>query len=274
MRSGKLRAILTVGLMLKALALLAVVAWPLFSSQPEPAEAQEAKPAAASAKPATPQAKAPAATKADPSAPAKAAADPAQAPEPGEKEAAVEGGVDQRVLSLLEQQRAELAVEKIRIERERKDLEALRNEVNQRVEELKRVQAALDDLVGAERQKRKERVQQLVKVLANMKPAAAAAVVTRLDDQMAVEIFQLLQSRIAGQVMANLEPKQAARIGVLLARHKETQEAGALATQAAGDLAPAAPAAPAPAAPPEAAPEAPAAPAAPAAPTGRQQPKR
>jgi flagellar motility protein MotE (MotC chaperone) len=66
-----------------------------------------------------------------------------------------------------------------------------------------------------------------------MRPEPAARVVEKLDDQMAVEIFKLMQGRLAGKVMANLNPQQAARIGALLTKDKESKKAARLAREAA-----------------------------------------
>ena len=126
-----------------------------------------------------------------------------------------------------------MALKQAQVERERKDLEKLREEVNTRIAELKKVQTVLEQLVSTEQSQRRKRLQQLVKVLSNMRPPSAAAVVEKLDDQMAVEIFDLMQSRMAGKVMGNLKPEQAARISELLARRKEAQKAAQIAGQAA-----------------------------------------
>lgn len=140
---------------------------------------------------------------------------------------------DPALMRLLEQKRDELAQQEERIAQERRDLENLRGEVNQRISELKKVQMALEELVSAEKQQRRKRIQQLVKVLGNMRGEAAAAVVEKLDDQMAVEIFKLMNSRTAGKVMAALKPTNAARISALLAREQKSKDAAKLAGQAA-----------------------------------------
>ena len=191
---------------------------------------------------------------------AEAAKEPAQEKPPA--------GVDPRVMALIDQQRERLALEKAELERERQELTKLKADVTKRVEELKKVQTALEALVKAEQKKRKERVMQLVKVLGNMRPASAGAVVAKLDDRMAVEVFRLMQSRIAGKVMAALEPGQAARISKKLARDKETRAAERMAEEAAeaAEAARQAPPAATPAKAPKAKPKAPAAkPKAPAA---------
>lgn len=140
---------------------------------------------------------------------------------------------DPTLMKLIEQKRVEMSQEEARLAVERQELEKLRKEVDGRIAELKKVQEALNQLITTEKKQRRERIQRLVKVLSNMRGPAAAAVVEKLDDQMAVEIFSLMQSRQAGKVMSNLKPEQAARIGELLARRKASQKAAKLAGQAA-----------------------------------------
>lgn len=155
---------------------------------------------------------------------------------------------DPRILSLIEQKRAELEQEEDRLARQRQELEKLQLEINGRIDELKKVQNALEELVKVEQNQREDRLRQLVKTLTNMKPASAGAVIAKLDDQMAVDIFARMPSRTAGAVMAALKPEQAARIGEMLTRNKESQKTARIAEEAAASGAqppPAAPAAPA-----------------------------
>lgn len=143
------------------------------------------------------------------------------------------GQFDPRIIQLIEQKRADLAVEESRLAHERQELEKLREEVGGRIDELKKVQGVLEDLVKAEQNQRAERVQQLVKVLSNMKADAAGAVVAKLDDQMAVDVFSKMPPRTSGKVMATLPPEQAARIGELLTRQQQAREAAKLTGAAA-----------------------------------------
>jgi len=237
MRIFRLQTLLTVGLAAKALALVLalVLAWPLlWPAEVTPVQAQEKKQPPAGEQPA-PQKKAEPKDAAEkPAADQKQAAEGEAADQEAAAEKPAEPSFDPRVLALIEQEKEQVALEKERLAREREDLLKLRKEVDARIAELKKVQDALAKLVAAERKKRRQRVLQLVKVLSNMRPPSAAAVIEKLDDQMAVEIFSLMQSRIAGKVMAQIKPDKAARISVLLARRKETQKAAALARQAAG----------------------------------------
>lgn len=225
MKLSRLEAVFTLGLLVKAGALLTalLVAWPLFSSEPAVVQAQEKKQAAAEEKP-----KQENEPKAQEGENAQKPAQPAQ-----QEKTEQPDETDPRVVQLLQERRTQIDLEAERLANQRKELEALRKEVEERVAELRKVQTALEELVAAEQKQRRQRIQQLVKVLSNMRAPSAAAVVEKLDDQMAVEIFKIMQSRTAGKVMAALPPKRAAEISALLARQQQTKKAGQLAGEAA-----------------------------------------
>lgn len=227
MKLMRLETIFTLGLAAKAGAVLValVLAWPIISAQTQTVQAQEKKDPQAKEQ----KAKAPGADK------MQNAGQAGAKPAPGAPAAAPSPELDSRVVRLLEERRAKLALEEERLARQRKDLETMRAQVEERLGELRKVQEALEQLVATEQKQRRKRVLQLVKVLSNMRPASAAAVVEKLDDQMSVEIFKLMQSRQAGKVMAAMPPRQAARIGAKIAEQKKTQKAGKLARQAAGE---------------------------------------
>jgi flagellar motility protein MotE (MotC chaperone) len=268
MRKNKmsLRTLLGLGLAVKLTALVLALAlnWPQLSQGPEPvvagiqpqktiAKAQvQSQPAAPDEAPGQSQeqpqqmaqAQQPAKADTPTDAPEQSAqpdqaedAPPAESGQAGE--AAGGGGqpgqdeMNSKVIELVEQKQQQLALEEERIAREREELLKLRNEVNRRIDELKKVQASLEQLVSTERQERRKRILQLVKVLSNMRADAAGAVVAKLDDQMAVEIFSYMQSRQAGKVMSALTPDKAARVSLLLTRKQEAEEAARLAGDAA-----------------------------------------
>ncbi|MCA1905768.1 MAG: hypothetical protein LDL11_04150, partial [Desulfarculus sp.] len=210
------------GLVAKAGALVLALAWALWLGlAPDPGA--QTGPALAQAQEAPPDkpAEAP---------PAETAAEPAPA-EPG---APVQ--FDPRLIQLIEQKRADLAAREAALAKEREQIEKLKADAMARIDELKKVQAALEELIKAEQDKREERIQQMVKLLANMRPDAAGAVVAKLDDQMAVDIFSRMQPRIAGKVMAALEPARAARIGEVLTHQRQAREAAAMAREAAANV--------------------------------------
>lgn len=221
------RTVLTMGLAVKLMAVIIALflAWPLVNSAPQLAVAQEKA--------------APEDQKNDPAGEQKDDAvdkdqnkdEEEEDEEPLPEKPAPES--NPALINLIETKRAQLAEQESRLAQDRQDLEALRTEVNKRIAELKKVQKALEALVKDEQKQRRSRVRQLVKVLSNMRGPQAAAVVEKLDDQMAVEIVSMMQSRKAGALMSNLTPDQAARISELLARQQAASQAGRLASDAA-----------------------------------------
>ena len=216
----RLETLLTLGLAAKALALALalVLAWPLVEAAVEPVQAQEE-----AQKEQAGEEKAP------------AEGQEGKEGQEGQEEAAKQPeppAFDPQVIALIEQKREEIKLEEERLAQQKADLQRLKEEVDKRIAEYKKVQVALEELVKTEQKKRRERIMQLVKVLSNMRPESAAAVVEKLDDQMAVDIFKLMQSRMAGKVMGNLKPRQAARISEMLAQYQQAQQAGALAERA------------------------------------------
>lgn len=217
MRLVRLQTVLSVGLAVKVLALLLaiIITGPEVAVGPVEVAAQVKAPAA------TPAAAKPAARQATP--PPMPAATVNDRPQ----------SYDPRLIKLMEARQQEIAREEARLARERKELQKLRAEVSRRIAELKKVQVVLEKLVKDEKTKREARIRQLVKVLSNMRPDAAAAVVAKLDDRMSVEIFSRMQSRQAGKLMAALKPIQAARISILLTKQQEARQAAQVAAKAA-----------------------------------------
>lgn len=211
MKLLKLQRVLSVGLAIKVLALLLAILFtgPQFTAGPEKVAAQTAKAAPSAAQPPTVPTLPPEAFDGQPR------------------------SYDPRLIKLMDDRQKEIAREEERLARERQELEKLKKEVAGRIAELKKVQAVLEELVATEKGQRQARILKLVKVLSNMRPDAAAKVITKLDDQMSVEIFSRMGARQAGKVMAALDPRKAARISVLLTRQQEADKAAKVAAEAA-----------------------------------------
>lgn len=222
MKLKMLERILTIGLIIKVAALLlaVVISGPSLTYGPTVAGAQEQQ--QEEARPEGDTAEATEAAEGEKAEGEATEAPPSQATQ-----------YDPRLIELLENKQKSLALEEERIQRERQELENLRKDVNERIDQLKKVQAALDDMIDKQNKQRQERITQLVKVLSNMRPQPAADVITKLDINMAVEVFRRMQSRTAGKVMAALKPDKAARISTLLTQQEKAAKAAQVAKEAA-----------------------------------------
>ncbi len=224
MKLKMMERILTVGLILKVVALLlaVVISGPELSYGPAVVAAQEAEKTEEAAKAEEGEAKEGEAKQGE-----------AKEGEAQEEPPSQAAKYDPRLIELLEKKQQSLALEEERIQRERQELESLRKDVNNRIEQLKKVQAALDDMIDKQNQQRQERITQLVKVLSNMRPEPAAEVISKLEINMAVEVFRRMQSRTAGKVMASLKPEKAAQISTLLTQQEKAANAAKVAKEAA-----------------------------------------
>lgn len=165
--------------------------------------AQEAKPA--------PAQKQPAPKKTD-QAPAKPGqADQKQA-QPQAKPAPTPSPLEVKGQQQLEAERAKLAAERTALEKKRQELTALQTEVAAQMATLEKLRKEFLQQVEAEKQRQNKRIKHLVGLYSNMKPAAAAAVIEKLDEDIAVEIFRQMRGREAGKILANVKPELASKI--------------------------------------------------------------
>ena len=183
MKLKMLQRILTLGLILKVAALLlaVVVSGPELTYGPAVVAAQEAE-------------------KTEEAAKAEEGGGEAKEGEAKEEPPSQAPQYDPRLIELLEKKQQSLALEEERIQRERQELgkPAQRTSITES-SSLKKVQAALDDMIDKQNKQRQERITQLVKVLSNMRPEPAAEVIAKLEINMAVEVFRRMQSRDGGQ---------------------------------------------------------------------------
>jgi len=195
---------------------------------PEAAQAQSAEekpqPPAQAAKPGPSQpaaqpAQAPQAAAAKPG--KEQPAQPASAPQteaPAQTKAGAEklSPAQLELLRGIEEQKRSLAAQEVALERRRTELEALQTDVDQKIETLKKLKAEFELQMAAEEKRHNERLKHLVGVYSNMKPQAAAAVMEKLDDEIAVQIFRQMRGRDAGKILANINPTRASRLSEML----------------------------------------------------------
>jgi flagellar motility protein MotE (MotC chaperone) len=138
----------------------------------------------------------------------------------------------------LEDKKALLAAEEARLNLERQSMEQLRSDIEDRLAELKQVQAAMEavanisgqqaeaiDEIKTSLEERQAKVLQVSKIIGQMKPAAGASVITMLRNDLAVEVVSKLSPRIAGRIMNAMPPEKAAIISALMASQNKVAAA-------------------------------------------------
>jgi flagellar motility protein MotE (MotC chaperone) len=137
---------------------------------------------------------------------------------------------------LLEWER-KLKAREERIKTREKALESLEKEIQDRMAEIEKTRQQLAELVERneavvkeQKELREGRIQHLVAAYKGMRPEAAGNLVNNLEDDVAVAILSAMPGRSAGQILANVDPKKAARLTKAISERK-TQAAAETGSQ-------------------------------------------
>lgn len=193
-------------------------------------------------------------------APPPAAAAPATSPAPAPAPAAQQGELSRsevEVLQSLSQRRTALDAREQEIATREGLLAAAEKRVEERIAELKSIEAQITTLLGARDAEEEKQLAALVKTYETMKPAEAARIFERMEQGLLVQLTGRMKPARIAPVMAQMDPAKAKELTVALANRLTLP-----AAQTAQAVPETAPEADAPVA------ETPAPEAAPAAPTG------
>ncbi len=106
--------------------------------------------------------------------------------------------------------------EKIRVEEER--LKTLKGEVEKRIAEFGSLRADLDKIYSDIKSAKESNMKDIAKIYENMPAEEAATRLEQLEDDLAVRLLKSMNSRIAGKVLAFVEPAKAAKLTEVLGK--------------------------------------------------------
>jgi flagellar motility protein MotE (MotC chaperone) len=135
------------------------------------------------------------------------------------------------VLEGLEEKRAAIAMDQERLDQEKKRLETFKEEIDEKLAKLDALKQQIDaDLARIEQKKTEQEIQKqaafdakmnrLVKMYSGMKPKKAAAIVDKMDIEVAKQIFSRMGETSAGQILAFVDSERAAKISERIAFKK------------------------------------------------------
>ncbi|ACN16782.1 conserved hypothetical protein [Desulforapulum autotrophicum HRM2] len=136
------------------------------------------------------------------------------------------------VLKGLEEKRAAIAEDQERLEQEKKRLEKFKEEIDEKLEALGTLKQQIqDDLAKLDQRKTEQELESqaafdakmntLVKVYSGMKPKKAAAIVDKMDIEVAKQIFSRMRETSAAQILAFVDSEKAAKISERIAFKKK-----------------------------------------------------
>ena len=122
----------------------------------------------------------------------------------------------ERVMVLLERQRRVLERREATVATKEADLRAAEEQVTVRLDELGALREEIRGLLEELDEERAARVNRLVKMLENMRPAQAAAILEGTPDEIALETLMNMNQAKAGRALAAMDPVNAARLAEAL----------------------------------------------------------
>jgi flagellar motility protein MotE (MotC chaperone) len=178
---------------------------------------QAANPPAPAAAPPAPAAPAPAAAPAaapGPNAPANAA--PSQ-----EQDVTNLSGSEIEVLQQLAGRRAEIEKRSSELDRREAVLKAAEERIDAKIQEMKKLQASIQQAIGQYDDQEAKRIDNLVKVYETMKPQEAARIFEQLDMPTMIGLVERMNTRKLAPVLAQMNPVRAKMVTDELAKRRK-----------------------------------------------------
>jgi len=140
----------------------------------------------------------------------KAAPPKTSEPETGGQEALTD--TERRILLSLMERKRQLDERDTMLNQREEQLRLLRDNIQQQVTELKRLQKEIEASMDAKRQLDAENLRKVVNLYNNMDPRKAAEKIQSLDPRVAMQILMGMKERKASQILESLPPENAKRI--------------------------------------------------------------
>ena len=102
--------------------------------------------------------------------------------------------------------------------RKEQDLRALEVDIASKIEEMQLLESRLQSMMKQAKETDDAKFRHTVDVLSNMKSKQAAAVLTTLDEKIAVRVLAKMRGRQAGEILTFVPPQKAARLTEALVR--------------------------------------------------------
>jgi flagellar motility protein MotE (MotC chaperone) len=127
---------------------------------------------------------------------------------------------EKELLTQLDQRRVELERRKESLDRREQELKNQSSVLTERLAELRGLTAKLQELRKERDNKQEGRLAQLANVYGAMDPNEAATLISRLEDQIALELLERMPEKRIGQILAFMERGRAVELTRLLTEKK------------------------------------------------------
>jgi len=121
-------------------------------------------------------------------------------------------------LGVPEQDRAQIEVERQRLEEERRRLATLKQEIDLKIARLEKIQDAIQTKLDEQKAFGDQKIKHLIKIYTTMPPKKAAGLIEKLDMDVIISLFSNMKGENVGQILPYVSADKAAAISERLVR--------------------------------------------------------
>ncbi len=121
-------------------------------------------------------------------------------------------GCNPELLEILRVKMAKLEERELALDKKENDLELLKQDIEDKLRQLKALQAKLEGPVKKRRFQEEQKLQHLAGVYSSMDPVRAATLLDKLDEETVTKLFAIMKSKKVAKILANMTPEKAARV--------------------------------------------------------------
>lgn len=136
-----------------------------------------------------------------------------------------------RILEGLSNKKAELEKREASVDEKSKVVEATEKRINEKVEELKSLKTSIEAMVKQHDESQDQKLKGLIKTYETMKPADAARLFSNMSLDVLIKVLGGMKDSKKAAVLAKMDANIAAAITVELAKRQELSDAAKVATQ-------------------------------------------
>jgi flagellar motility protein MotE (MotC chaperone) len=125
------------------------------------------------------------------------------------------------LLQNLSKRRAELDQRSEEMDRRELLLKATEQRVQEKIDQLQKMQAQLDAALGKVDEQEDQRLQSLVRIYEAMKPQEAAAIFDKLEQPVLLQVLTRMKDKSVAAILPHLDGDKARSITMALAEHKQ-----------------------------------------------------
>ncbi|MEQ9520093.1 MAG: hypothetical protein RLN89_11715 [Parvibaculum sp.] len=135
---------------------------------------------------------------------------------------------EQNLLRSLSERRKELDSREREIQLQARLLEASERRIQSRIDELKEIEARVEQLFGVQEEEQEQQLASLVTMYENMKPKDAARILGQLDMDVLLRVVRRMSERKMSPILAAMDPIAAQDLTVQLVMGNELPQDGAM----------------------------------------------